>query len=1086
MKILSLRFKNLNALYGEWLIDFSSPDYVDNGIFALIGPTGAGKSTLLDGICLALYGATPRLGKITQSSNELLSRQRGDCYAEVVFNGTDGRYRCHWQQRRARKKADGKLQPPEHQFIDDSTGKPLATQKNQVSKLVEEKTGMDFDRFTRSVLLAQGSFDSFLRADSEQKSKLLEQITGTAIYSAISRRTHDFLRQAQEALDKLLAEVQGIQILSAEQEQDLTADIQREHHHAKELTKQLQKTTAALQWLDKTASLQQEITQLGDAQQQLQKRLSEFLPKRQQLALADTAATLDSDYSDLLNSRRQQSDYAKEIKSLQAKLPKLNNELQTRLQALSTAEHQAQAAKTELKHSLPKLTEVRLLDQALSTQQQQLHTAHQQLQDEQKKQQRNKRQLQNLRKQQGQLKQQQHSLQATQAEHAKDQTLLSELSGIAARLNDLRQQQQQFDRQQQQLQAERQQLNTAQQQLADSQAQQQAAATKLKDTKQQSKAAQDKLKKHLNGKLLREYHSDKEALLRELALLAKITELQDHREQLIAGQPCPLCGSTHHPYADDDHVPQPNAVESKIQQLNSIISRAEQLQQGGDALQQAEAAAETELHRQEQQLLQAQHRQQEGQSKCDQLQADTNVGTAQITQLQQQLTEQLQAWGNYDLGSQDAATMVLTDLQQRLHTWQDNDSRLVELTQKLTSLDHQITQLDKQLNEQQQSLATKQTEHKHSQDLYTDKLDKRRTQFGEQDPDNVEQQLNAAVEQAEKQLHTQQQNHDEHARLLQTTTTKLDDLQQRQTQHEQVLQVSEKQFVECLHNRDFADEAQFVSARLSLPERRNLSEQAKQLDNENVALSARLSDKKTQLDTEKTKCLTDKSPPELQQLQQQQAQQQQQQLAKIAADEHQLQLNQDAKKQLASRQQNITAHRQQVALWEQLHHLIGSADGKKYRNFAQGLTFELMVGHANHQLLRMTDRYLLSRDKEQPLALNVIDQYQGGEVRSVKNLSGGESFIVSLALALGLSKMVGQTIRVDSLFLDEGFGTLDDDSLETALEALSTLHHEGKLIGVISHVSALKDSISTQINVVPTSGGRSVLSGPGCQRLAQT
>jgi exonuclease SbcC len=139
-----------------------------------------------------------------------------------------------------------------------------------------------------------------------------------------------------------------------------------------------------------------------------------------------------------------------------------------------------------------------------------------------------------------------------------------------------------------------------------------------------------------------------------------------------------------------------------------------------------------------------------------------------------------------------------------------------------------------------------------------------------------------------------------------------------------------------------------------------------------------------------------------------------------------------------------------------------------------------MVSHANKQLEKMTDRYLLIRDKQEPLALNVIDDYQAGEIRSVKNLSGGECFIISLSLALGLSKMSSKKVRIDSLFLDEGFGTLDENALDVALDALSSLHEENKLIGVISHISALKNRISTQISVSPQNSGRSGIVGPGC------
>ncbi len=183
-----------------------------------------------------------------------------------------------------------------------------------------------------------------------------------------------------------------------------------------------------------------------------------------------------------------------------------------------------------------------------------------------------------------------------------------------------------------------------------------------------------------------------------------------------------------------------------------------------------------------------------------------------------------------------------------------------------------------------------------------------------------------------------------------------------------------------------------------------------------------------------------------------------------------------------SRLQAIEIQKKECDRWERLHSLIGSGDGKKFRNFAQGLTFELMVAHANRQLQKMSDRYILVRDVSEPLELNVIDNYQAGEIRSTKNLSGGESFIASLALSLGLSSMASRNVRVDSLFLDEGFGTLDEDALETALETLSGLQQDGKLIGIISHVPALKERIGTQIQVEAGSSGRSGISGPGVHR----
>ena len=118
MRILTLSFRNLNSLAGDWSIDFRAPEYEANGIFAITGPTGAGKSTILDAICLALYGSTPRLPNISKNVNDIMTRGTGDCYADVTFRTSKGQFRCRWSQRKARGKADGNLQQPLHELFD--------------------------------------------------------------------------------------------------------------------------------------------------------------------------------------------------------------------------------------------------------------------------------------------------------------------------------------------------------------------------------------------------------------------------------------------------------------------------------------------------------------------------------------------------------------------------------------------------------------------------------------------------------------------------------------------------------------------------------------------------------------------------------------------------------------------------------------------------------------------------------------------------------------------------------------------------------------------------------------------------------
>ena len=200
-------------------------------------------------------------------------------------------------------------------------------------------------------------------------------------------------------------------------------------------------------------------------------------------------------------------------------------------------------------------------------------------------------------------------------------------------------------------------------------------------------------------------------------------------------------------------------------------------------------------------------------------------------------------------------------------------------------------------------------------------------------------------------------------------------------------------------------------------------------------------------------------------------------------------LNQDA--ETRTRQAAVLAmlerQKKNLAVWAKLHALIGSADGKKYRQFVQSITFDTLLAYSNEALRMMSERYRLRRDEsdsKEPLGINVIDNYQGGIERSSKNLSGGETFIVSLALSLGLSKMAGRNVRVESLFLDEGFGTLDADALDAALSTLASLNSQGKLIGIISHVGEIRERIGSIIEVKPETGGVSRLSGPGVRSLS--
>ncbi|MBF9223564.1 SbcC/MukB-like Walker B domain-containing protein [Hymenobacter ruricola] len=196
---------------------------------------------------------------------------------------------------------------------------------------------------------------------------------------------------------------------------------------------------------------------------------------------------------------------------------------------------------------------------------------------------------------------------------------------------------------------------------------------------------------------------------------------------------------------------------------------------------------------------------------------------------------------------------------------------------------------------------------------------------------------------------------------------------------------------------------------------------------------------------------------------------------KLGAVSNQLKQDDDARQLQADGLRELEQRQKEEQRWQDLSEQIGSARGDKFSQFAQGLTLTHLARLANLRLRQLTGRYTILKTPHRNLELQIIDHDQADTVRPMASLSGGESFLVSLALALGLSELAGHKARIESLFIDEGFGTLDPDALNTALDALERLQHSGKMIGVISHVSDLKDRIGTQIRVRPGAGGNSTV-----------
>ncbi len=1078
MRILQVRFKNLNSLVGEWEIDLTHPAFASDGIFAITGPTGSGKTTILDAICLALYGRTPRLDKVTKSANEIMSRRTGDCFAEVTFETQTGRYRSHWGQHRARKKPDGELQPPKHEIADAESGEIYESKIRDVALHIETTTGMDFDRFTRSMLLAQGGFAAFLQAAPDYRAPILEQITGTEIYSRISIRVHESLRDEREKLKILNAETQGIVILEPEQEKEIQHTLESNQKKDADLAAKTAETRKAIEWLTKIDGLKKEIISLTDEAGELQNHIDAFEPDRNKLNWALRAASLDGRYATLTATRKQQVDDQKALKTEEETLPELEASSKKHAESLKSAQNQTIKAKEELKAAAPIIKKVRSLDQKLADQQKAVLDGEESCRKVGAEIDKDKKARLECRKRSAEAQDKLELVEGYLKEHAQDEWLISGLAGVEERLEGLLSTQKEIA----QKEAAREKAVTNMEQATKSldHCLKQCGIRKKELDKaskqlQQSKAALSRL---LGDRLLREHRAEKETLLREMAFLRKIGELEDHRAKLEDGKPCPLCGATEHPFAEGN-IPVPDDIEQKIEKLTELISQAEDQEAAMEKLRETEASARNNLTEAEKRESAASNEKNVAEKALAELQENLKKIRADFAERKQAVSDKLLPLGVEEIPDDDVSSL-LGSLRERLNAWQAQVKKKTQIEKQINELDGEVKRLDAVIETKSTSLA----ENRELLETLKKELaavgEERKTLYGEKNPDNEEVRLNKAVLDAESAEKRARDLHDELQQKWNTAKANVESLKKRINNRESELIRLESDFSEALKSVSFSDEKEFIEARLLPEQRKELDAKAKELDQRQTDLKARQKDRETRLATEMAQKVTNKSLDELKPQLDKYEESLKELRDIIAGLKHKLNENAAAKERIKEKQTAIEAQQRECNRWENLHELIGSADGKKYRNFAQGLTFEMMIGYANRQLQKMTDRYLLVRDDAQPLELNVIDSYQAGEIRSTKNLSGGESFIVSLSLALGLSQMASKNVRVDSLFLDEGFGTLDEEALDTALETLAGLQQDGKLIGVISHVQALKERISTQIQITPQTGGRSRISGPGC------
>lgn len=1237
MKILAIRIKNLASLEGITEIDFTVEPLSSAGIFAITGATGAGKSTILDALCLALYGKTPRYLQAKETGIEIYDVQgstlsqgdvrsilrdgTADGFAEVDFRGIDGQhYRTNWSVRRARNKAEGSMQSDMVTLKNITSNVDIPGKKQETLNEIVRLVGLNFDQFTRSVLLAQGDFTAFMKASKDEKSSLLEKLTGTHIYSEISKKIFEKYKLEEQQLRELNLQREGIAILNEEELKTLMEEQGILAHQIKGLEKEIENLSTAIIWHEQLAKLQTNYTEANTSLVQSTETKTNAFPRRKKLGLTEHAQQTRSWADAQRNAEQQHNEKTAALITLKENIDSLQEQkIKLEVQFL-VLENDLIAKNKAFSDGLPLLEQARKLDTLLAEKKEQLNKAkkesesasetnshHQKLLTDKQAEFTNQTaqikiltdwKTENAERSPiaenkniilSKLQDAQKHLETIHFSTTELEVLKGKINGnetektsIGVNLNKQTQEweslKKTYDNQAKELllipietlNLDKEETNRAVETTIKAQAHWQLyynGLTELETLNQKQltdqsnyKTKEQSLQELAQRLLIENAQKETAAQLLQQARLASAENVEKLRDGLIDEEPCPVCGSTSHPYAlhhpqlqnilaklEESFIEkeriyletyrQHNALEQAFQilkqtiqsQNESIDTKQSALEKQKLALQPFDMAQESQSiadskkadwieeklrslqTKQTDLLVQLQaHAAQKQQLEADKIKIDQlkEVIDSLANQLKDQQTS-IALYREQQSGKSKEQHKALSDLNEienillpyfttsdwlekwkkapiafveRIETfaktWNENGEKLGQYTLEKSKLEATLKELESQAKSLLTELNNKTAVYTTQNENYLDLEQQYLAIFGGKPAAEIEAQLKLAVTEAQKQLDQLKAMQQElginstkmttqKEELLATLITLENEAQKALQKIEAWLNAYNQKNNQTL-NITGLHQLLSLSSEWMDAERRALQT----IDDEVTKATSILAERKQLLDVHQQKIVSEHPLEELNTLFTEAKSDAELQKHKKGEIGFRLQQDEANKNKIGDLLKSIATQAAITENWSKLNEIIGSADGKKFRQIAQEYTLDVLLGYANIHLQALTSRYKIERIPA-TLGLQVVDQDMGDEVRTVYSLSGGESFLVSLALALGLASLSSSRMKVESLFIDEGFGSLDPTTLNIAMDALERLHNQGRKVGVISHVQEMTERIPVQIKVSKQQSGKS-------------
>lgn len=1149
MKIEILSMMNLNSLSGKNEIYFNKEPFNGSGLFAITGPTGAGKSTIFDAICLALYGRTPRL----KNPDEIMSRHSGECYTELTFSIKGNMYRSRWEQRRSRGKADGKLQSAKMFVIDLNNGEEriLEEKKSAVPQLIASITGLDYDQFTRSILLAQGNFASFLTADINERADLLEKMTGSEIYTRISIEAFNRSKSEDEKLARLKEKLGDTELLPMDELDRYKKELTESNKNREIYRAEINNLTNIQQWLENEIVLRHK---LDSARYNLDESLNnekECEPLNyeweklgrivENLPVYETAEALKIEIirkteernnliieaekveNDVINqSKKVDGKYKSLEKSLEeiVGFQKIIEEVQILDDRVKTGEFEYQKSITDINENQKKLDSVNekvsFLERKLLTDEKKYEAVIDYL----KRNNSYSRIGEILPLIRDKLLQYSHlEKELGLQKDFKKEDLLSLKEKIKIDLVEINDLDKKIYLLKQSKPEGRESLESIKEillrlsPLAKNYREilnnnNNYAVDKISYAKKLNKVSEELV-------LATEELKQKKRMYKDISLYEQAFHI---RQNLSDGDLCPVCKNSYH-YQDDgeivrqikkndEHIDilseqainlekQKQRLEDQIlngqKTISDNISKLAELQKewentGGNRFKDLPIDDRNEANRiykenekklshcinwetqyheliNRERVLREQY--EKNRVEYENLTAADKVGSQMkdIKDILAPIVEQ------YNLSIKD--TNLLSTLENYYRAFNRKNSESEELKLSISNVRNELniertlfkqySDRDKLLTEQSLQIMNSINKLNHS---IKEKTENRTVEDLKVYMKNLRKKSEEELEQARNSLALLRENFSQVKGNLEIIEKELPHFKEQFKEVELQLEI-------------IIQKDHLLISDFKIPDLRRKADALKieidKIREKRIRAEEGFKSVKKEIEEHRKQEKSDKSIGEITD---------QLKVHKLAIDnlsrnmgiiEEKLEADENKRAQVRDLSEIISHQEADCLKWSKIKNLIGSADGKIYKRFVQGLTLEKLINLANNHLKKLNNRYNIERSDSKELEVEIVDCWQADTVRPASTLSGGESFLVSLALSLGLSELVGNKVVIDSLFLDEGFGTLDPDTLEIVLSALETLQSSGKLIGIISHVDAIRERISVQIRVNKLAGGRSII-----------